>query len=361
MTRWVRRWWRQPDRFDWISAYLVDQRLQYLARLCIAGVTAAFALVAAAMLASAAGPHEPWPRAIGATAGIVGALLAVSWLAAWPTRNQSRLYVVVANACIAAACLAQSDPLAGLTGCYSFVVLGAYAALMHRAKATSYTIVVSLSVAGILAWRIVDRGGGDIVLALSELAILALFSVGTPVVLNTLLHIMANDIAQSDHDALTGLLNRRGFYRHTRRLIDRHADTTASHLAVTMIDLDNFKRINDRYGHAAGDKALIDVGDALRRMASATAVVARAGGEEFLIAEVSDSDKPSAARLCHAIADIPHAVTASAGTTSVPVSRINHTNRSSLIDQLVTHADTAMYAAKSAGGNQHHHHRGPPL
>src|SRR6185312_6028120 len=106
-----------------------------------------------------------------------------------------------ATASIAAACVSQSDPLAGLTGCYAFVVLGAYIALMHCAKATSYNFVVGLGVAAILGWRVANSGG-DIVLAVCEMAMLALFSVGAPVGLQIMLHFMADDILRSDRDAL---------------------------------------------------------------------------------------------------------------------------------------------------------------
>jgi diguanylate cyclase (GGDEF)-like protein len=283
------------------------------------------------------------------------------WVFAWPSLNQSRLYVIAGNACVAVACLAQNDPLVGLTGCYAFVVLGGYVALMHCAKATAYNVAVSIAVACVLAWRVGERGG-DVVLAACELVVLALFSVGAPVGLQAMLHVMAVDIVGSDRDALTGLFNRRGFYRHTNRLIDQHAHRRDGQLMITMIDLDDFKRINDTHGHAAGDQTLIDVGQVLGAHTSPHAVVARAGGEEFLVADVAmPDDQPVAQRLCTAIATTSPAVTASVGTTSVPVASVDGQDRTVLIDILVAHADDAMYAAKNDGGNRHRHHRGPSI
>ncbi len=359
MVCWLRRWWRQPDRFDWFAVYLDDRGMQHIARLAVAATTAAFAMVAGAMLWSPAGPHEHWQRAGTGAAATVGAFLALCWLIAWPTLNQSRLFLVAGSACIAAACLTQTDPLAGLTGCYAFVILGVYIAVMHCAKATSYNVAVGLGVAGILVGRVGDRGG-DIVLASCEMAILALFSIGAPIALQTMLHIMASDILRSDRDTLTGLLNRRGFYRHTRRLIDHSADADSGHLTITMVDLDHFKEINDTHGHSVGDKALIDVSEMLRHHSGPNAVVARVGGEEFLIADVCPAVKTAPiTQLCQAVADTPHEVTASIGTSSMPIVQLDHQNRASLIDRLIAHADSAMYAAKTAGGNQHLH--GPPL
>jgi len=335
--------------------------MQHIARLGVAAITAAFAIVAMAMMWSPAGPHEPWQRAAIGTAATIGAILALCWLVAWPTLIQSRLYVLAGNACIAAACLTQSDPLAGLTGCYAFVVLGVYIALMHCAKATSYNIAVSLGVAAILAARVNERGG-DIILAVCETAILALFCIGAPIALQTMMHVMASDIVRSDRDTLTGLLNRHGFYHHTHRLIDRSVAANSGHLSITMIDLDNFKQVNDTYGHSAGDKALIDVGDTLRRHSSPNAVVARVGGEEFLIAELwTPAEAAPGVQLCDAVADTPHEVTASMGTSSMPVAQLNRRNRTLLIDQLIAQADSAMYAAKIAGGNHHQDHNGRAL
>ena len=363
--RWLRRWWRQRDRFDWCTSYLIDRGLQRVAQLVIAGVIAAFAVVTGVMLASPGGPQLPSSRVAAGAAAVVGAALAALWLLTWPTLNQSRCFVVISNACIATACLAQSNPIAGLTGCYTFIVLGAYIALMHCAKGTVANFVVSIVVAAILVFR-VYHDNADLILAGCQLAILALFSIGAPVALNVILHILATDISRSDHDALTGLLNRRGFYRHTSRLIDKHARAGGGgYLTIAMVDLDDFKHINDTYGHSTGDKALIEVGRALREHSEPAAVVARAGGEEFLLATLCCTAENSlpAATLCRAIAQIDHDITASIGSVSAPIGRLEDVPQdvTALIDELIVHADTAMYAAKTAGGNQYRHHRGPPF
>ena len=359
MTSWLQQWWHRPDHFEWFTSYVVDRHLQRVAQLSIAGVTAAFAAVALFMLASPAGPHTPEPRLANGAAGISGMLLALLWLTRWPTRHQSRLYVAIANTCIAAACLAQSDPIAGLTGCYTFVVLGGYATFLHSAKAALATLVISMGVVATLLYRIVATDG-DTILALSQTLILAVFSLGAPIALNTVSYLMAADAEHAERDPLTGLLNRRGFDRHTRRLIDQHAHNNSSYLTITIIDLDHFKHLNDQHGHPAGDHALIDISHTVGRILDThrhLTVLARMGGEEFLIAEITTTDPPTtAAHLCQAIAERPHGVTASIGTTSIALAHIDHTNRPALINHLITHADTAMYTAKTNGGNHHHHH-----
>lgn len=240
--RWLRWWWRQQDRFEWFTTYLGERRLQRSARVSIAVITSAFAAVAVAMLGSPAGPHAPWPRFVEGTAAITGVALAVLWL--WrSTLGQSRLYGVAAAASIAAACLAQSDPQVGITGSFAFVILAGYLALMHGAKASAANVLTAITVAAVLLARVSDQGG-DVVLAACQAGILALFGIGTPIMLNAMLHVMASDITRSDVDALTGLLNRRGFYRHTARLIDRCADTCDGHLVIAMIDISNDSMTN---------------------------------------------------------------------------------------------------------------------
>lgn len=82
----------------------------------------------------------------------------------------------------------------------------------------------------------------------------------------------------AEHDPLTDVLNRRGF---DRRVPDFRNDTPEG--AVIACDIDHFKRINDVYGHAAGDIVLIGLSDLLRRNAPGDALVARFGGEEFVV------------------------------------------------------------------------------
>lgn len=134
---------------------------------------------------------------------------------------------------------------------------------------------------------------------------------------------------------------------------------------VALIDLDNFKALNDNHGHSAGDEALVQVAQALRANTRDTAVIARSGGEEFLIADTSSALDPTplAQRICDAVAALPALVTASVGTACAPLDDVYDGTHQPLIDHLVTAADAAMYRAKRNGGNRFHHHGlcRPPL
>ncbi|HEV7360072.1 MAG TPA: GGDEF domain-containing protein [Mycobacterium sp.] len=160
-------------------------------------------------------------------------------------------------------------------------------------------------------------------------------------------------VQRAEQDPLTGLLNRRAF---TESVTDRLAHHAAAHthLAVMMVDLDDFKRINDTSGHAAGDCLLQVVAGLLRDHAPADTLVCRAGGEEFLVAltcTIGDVS-PLAAQCCEAIAKHPSGITASIGTASAELHRLCTSDGGHLVDELVVLADNAMYAAKRRGGNQ---------
>ena len=351
MTQPIHRWWLRPDRFEWFSDYLDDRGLQPLVRLTAAGGTVLFGAVAAAMSFSPSGPRSPWQQSVSVAVVVTASLLVVIWAYGWPTRFRSRLYFVGANACVAAACIAQSDRLAGLTGCYTFVVLGAYAALMHCAKSTALNVLIAVAVGAVLAWRAAEQTG-DVVLPACEFAVLAVLSVAVPLGLNAMLGVMSRDILRSDRDALTGLLNRRGLRREARRLMARRARDGGC-LGVTMIDLDDFKGLNDRRGHGVGDAALVEVGRTLRDRAGPAAVVARIGGEAFVIVDVyGDGAGPPGEEIRGAIAMVPQGVTASVGSASaaLPAGTAGHP---ALLEELIAAADHAMYAAKRAGGNRH--------
>jgi len=162
------------------------------------------------------------------------------------------------------------------------------------------------------------------------------------------------------HDGLTTLLNRAAFEDQIRR-VWQQAQRDRQTVAVIMIDLDNFKAYNDRYGHIAGDDCLRRVSSALRDAARRRPLdfVARYGGEE-LAAVLYGADKAygeSIARsLLTAVRElrIPHAnsetqpyVTVSVGVVSVDAYRMaSH-------DAAVALADQALYAAKNQGRDRH--------
>jgi diguanylate cyclase (GGDEF)-like protein len=153
-------------------------------------------------------------------------------------------------------------------------------------------------------------------------------------------------------DGLTGLHTRR-FFEAQLPLETERARRGGGSMAVFIADVDRFKSINDRYGHPAGDRALIEIATRLRGSSRAGDVLARYGGEEFalLVPEATPTELPSIAqRLRDSVASSPIAVTETnwiACTVSVGAACYpQHGNDPA---ELIAAADRALYAAKSAG------------
>ena len=157
------------------------------------------------------------------------------------------------------------------------------------------------------------------------------------------------------HDQLTGLVGRALLQDKTVQAVDM-ARRYGTKVAVFMIDLDQFKRINDSLGHAAGDQILIETASRLRRAVRSTDIVARVGGDEFVvvmpdITSVADVEQCAAnlvAKLAPEISLDEHLmqVTASVGVCIYP-------DFAADAKHLLKRADSAMYAAKENGRNQH--------
>jgi diguanylate cyclase (GGDEF)-like protein len=152
------------------------------------------------------------------------------------------------------------------------------------------------------------------------------------------------------HDALTGLANRILLSDRLEHALARAA-REASQTGVLFVDLDNFKEVNDVYGHAAGDAALAELGRRLRSALRPADTVARIGGDEF-VAVCEDVDEAAAQslaeRLQEAIAepfelgDRRHALRASVGVALGDDDP----------EGLLARADAAVYRAKAAGGDR---------
>jgi two-component system, cell cycle response regulator len=173
-------------------------------------------------------------------------------------------------------------------------------------------------------------------------------------------HTMADNarleqLAQTD--PLTQLLNRRALTERISAEMER-ALRYDSTLALLMIDLDHFKKVNDSYGHLVGDDVLRDVGQLLRNTIRASDIVARYGGEEFLILlpETDDegaetfADRVRASMEQHLFASDslgePLRLTASIGVAMFPAARIES------VEDLFSRADAALYRAKADGRNR---------
>ena len=160
---------------------------------------------------------------------------------------------------------------------------------------------------------------------------------------------------QANYDTLTGLPNRNMFLTRLQQEMSR-SDGTGQSMALLMLDLDNFKEVNDTLGHAWGDVLLQEAAHRLQQCVRGTDIVARLGGDEFTLVLGGLADPSSVARVAQAVLQAvsePFAlgsdqayVSGSLGITLYPTDGVHDVNG------LLKNADQAMYAAKQQGRNR---------
>lgn len=151
-------------------------------------------------------------------------------------------------------------------------------------------------------------------------------------------------------DALTGALNRRGFEDAFRREVAR-SHRNGRQLALALIDLDDFKRLNDTFGHHAGDEALVHLVSSLRAALRPSDIIARFGGEEFVVLLPDTALVEATAAIARvqrqfAVGRIPNRGPAPTFSAGVVVREVDE-----MLEWTLQRADKATYAAKDAGKN----------
>lgn len=148
------------------------------------------------------------------------------------------------------------------------------------------------------------------------------------------------------YDELTGLYNRREFYKRLEEEVNR-SQRYHHQLSLLMLDVDNFKKFNDEHGHLAGDKALKQVAACINQTIRKTDLAARYGGEELSVI-LPETGKANAIKLAERLRrkiSQDNIVTVSIGVATLPEDAFNS-------QQLVAAADKALYQAKAKGRNK---------
>jgi len=166
----------------------------------------------------------------------------------------------------------------------------------------------------------------------------------------------------SRHDHLTGLLNRRAMgellaqeEQRVRRLAGRGSGQVAGKMALLMIDVDHFKRLNDSHGHAAGDRALQHLATVMGANLRDIDHLARWGGEEFLALLPATSGAEAlvlAQHLCDRVRDLPLASDVGRLPLTASIGLADWQGPNDSLIALLARADSALYAAKHGGRDQ---------
>lgn len=149
-------------------------------------------------------------------------------------------------------------------------------------------------------------------------------------------------------DEVTHIANRRAFEEAADRELER-ARRQGRPVTLAYLDVDDFKRLNDRHGHAAGDEVLEKVGEALSRGTRRLDTAARLGGDEFGLILPDTSEAAARALLERLRASVGAASSGRAGPVTLSIGAVTFEAVPGSVSEMVARADAAMYAAKRAG------------
>jgi diguanylate cyclase (GGDEF)-like protein len=202
-------------------------------------------------------------------------------------------------------------------------------------------------------------GGGNVPVAFSSLAFGLVLHVNLTALV--LLRLVRRLQYRSDHDMLTGLLGRRPMEQRLRTETQRQR-RFGGRFAMLSIDIDHFKQVNDRFGHAAGDAVLVRVAQTLREAAREVDSVARMGGEEFCVL-LPGADRAGAeavaARMLDAVRALRHPEAPDLAPVTVSIGLALVDAPAEPLQAVQRRLDQALYGAKAAGRDRIQHAAAP--
>lgn len=337
-----------PDQFEEMTAFLQQRKLLRSAQVILAVVGASSSLVPISNLATQQ-LLSGRIIALSAVSAVFTLGMTAFWLTRWPSRRQSELTTLAGALFIAVWSGMQASPGVAALACSALAVTGGYLAFFHNPRSLLLNAAIAVTAAVFASSRLADET--DLTTAFAAFWIVWFINLCVPVAIRGMSQAMGMYATRADEDGLTGLLNRRSFSHALQRMLTE-PNPAATQLTVILADIDDFKRINDTYGHAEGDRVIRVLADLLREHCPSRAAICRAGGEEFLVALTAPEPALTLAyELCAAIAELPDGVTASIGVACVDLTLPSNADGATVVAQLFADADTAMYAAKRTGGN----------
>ncbi len=154
---------------------------------------------------------------------------------------------------------------------------------------------------------------------------------------------------KAETDSMTGLYNKEAFQKRVNAILNNMSDKSNLH-AFLMIDLDNYKNINDTYGHVMGDRVLIDCADAMRSMVRAGDLICRMGGDEFAILLYSAGNRDQVElKAGELISSVSSVSLGNGAQISISIGIALYPEDGITMRELYDHADSALYAVKTSG------------
>jgi diguanylate cyclase (GGDEF)-like protein len=346
-------WWREPVDYPTQVQYF-KRAMSGAVQVLIGLGTGLDAVISAVILLPSASTFTS--RVAVAVFVALQAFWAWVWCCRpWPSRRTSLAFVISADVAITAMVLLDASWVMGSFGLSFFSMLSVYLVFFDGPKALAGHVVWILATTAAFAVRVAVEAQFEVFEFTAKTLVSVALVVGTPLGIQAAIWALRNDAKHSVTDPLTGLLNRRGLHMHVGELGDGRSED--AHVLVMVVDLDRFKGINDTFGHAVGDEVLIRTARRIRKAVRGSGLVARVGGEEFVVVDLTEPGRPEriAQRVLSAVAAPadPVPVTASIGVTSVALTHFvaPDTDAAALLETIIAHADHAMFDAKRRGGN----------
>jgi diguanylate cyclase (GGDEF)-like protein len=342
----IREWWRTPVDYRRQVDDLERRGLLGAAQLIVGACAMLIAAIPIASEFSPSGPDTVVAHTVSAAfAGCAVVWALVWWFGDFPSRTWSIAFIISADIGIPVVSALDSNPLVGLFGINLLLLVSVYIKFFDGPKVL---VVHTLwSIAWVLAFsaQIAFADPRDPFLAMAKMLASIAVIVGTPVVAHFGLWVLRDEADSAMTDPLTGLNNRRGFYIQAAQHSEERVQSAIA------IDIDHFKKINDRYGHDAGDEVLVSLAGLLRKRCRTLDVISRFGGEEFILLLPGTALNDAAAmaeRIREAVSKTSFPFI-SAMTVSLGVATLSETEEK---DALLRRADEALYAAKGDGRNR---------
>ncbi|QLY32976.1 sensor domain-containing diguanylate cyclase [Nocardia huaxiensis] len=266
------------------------------------------------------------------------------WFLRWPGERESLAWIALFDLDALGNTLVVHDPVIGVLGLMLLAAMGAYVTVFHSPRVLAVHVLWSLLASVVLSVRMFSAAVG------LSVVLVMLVVIGVMLPFMQFSHWLLRRDALSD--PLTRLLNRRGLDSY----LLSHTDSRKRDAAyVATLDLDRFKAVNDTYGHSLGDKVLTGVARILSCTADSDALVARTGGEEFVIVGyLRDEAVITGERLRRAVETLPGLpvpITTSVGIAVFDATQWDEPCGEAAYHDLFRRSDSAMYQAKRLGGN----------
>ncbi len=350
-----RTWWRDRVDYGWLVETLRSHGA--LGRFKFMLGAGGIVMLLIAILAAIAQDEAMGPVQGIAEATVAGIWTVRWWFLPWPRETESLVWIALFDLDAAANNVLVHDRVIGVLGIVLLMAMGGYVTVFHGPRILAlhvgWSLLASIMLAVMIATGLLPQaestGHGRESIAMGLSIVLVLF-----VVMGVILPFVqfCNWILRVDAltDPLTMLLNRRGLDSYLTARLGRCRDRT---IYIAMLDLDRFKTVNDTFGHSFGDEVLARTAQCLRTAVDFDALIARTGGEEFVIVgylrgEIADVGE-QLRRSIEAMPGLPVTVTASIGITTIDTADDPFTELT--YHRLLRAADSAMYRAKRLGGN----------